>query len=107
VAEAVEDPWAYEAEYARYLDNERRQYALALREYGRAALEQAEREALEPYPYEPHGTPYRGLVFHGLAWHWAILRLHRHMYWVARAELQQMPEAYRRASERLHTPPPG
>lgn len=107
MAEAVDDPWADEGEYARYLDNERRLYSLALVEHGGLSPEQASREALERYPYEPPATPYRGLIFHDLAWHWAMLRLHGHMYWVSRPELQQMPEAFRQESERLHSQPPG
>ena len=97
--------WPDEGEYHRYLDDERRLFALALSGYGGMAAEQAEREALERYPYEPPDTPYRGIIFHDLAWHWAMIRLHGHGYWVSRPELQHMPEAYRLESERLHIKP--
>jgi hypothetical protein len=105
VSEGVDDVWDDEAEYTRYLDNERRLYALALADYGGIAPDQAEREALERYPYEPPGAPHRGLIFHDLAWHWAMIRLHGHGYWRRRPELQAMPEAFRLVSERLHSSP--
>src|SRR4051794_40249189 len=95
MAGPVDDPWLNEAAYTRYLDNERRLYAFALIEYGGVAPEQAEREALDRYPYQPPGTPFRSLIFHDDAWHWAMLRLHGPMYWVSRPELQHEPEAYR------------
>ena len=105
--DAGEAWWPDEDEYRRYLDNERWLFALALSDYGGISPEQAEREALERYPYEPPDTLYRGIIFHDLAWHRAMIRLHGHMYWVSRPELQRMPEAHRLESERLHCKPPG
>ncbi len=94
--------WPDEEEYRRYLDCERHLFALVLTNCGGMAPEQAEREALERYPYEPPETPYPGIIFHDIAWQWAMIRLHGHMYWLARPELQHMPEAFRREAERLH-----
>lgn len=42
--------WPDEGEYRRYLDSERRLFALALADYGEMASDQAHLEALARYP---------------------------------------------------------
>ncbi|QKW07560.1 hypothetical protein HUT18_15420 [Streptomyces sp. NA04227] len=83
-----------EAEYVEYLAGERRRYAWVMREYGGMGPEAAEAAALEEYPYESADAPFRGLVFHDEAWHWAMLRIHGHAYWVERPELTDQSAAY-------------
>ncbi|WP_406673847.1 hypothetical protein WBK31_35620 [Nonomuraea sp. N2-4H] len=41
------------------------------------------------------GEPYRGLVFHDEAWHWAMLGIYGERYWVAHPELADPPPEYR------------
>jgi hypothetical protein len=84
-----------EAEYVACLVSERRRYAWVMRRYGGLALAESWAAALASYPYEPAGEPYRGLVFHDEAWHWAMLALHGHRYVVERPELEDPPAAYR------------
>lgn len=102
----AEDPgeawWPDEEEYQRYLECERRLFALALTHHGGMTPEQAKREALERYPYEPPDTSYRGMIFHEIAWHWAMIRLHGHEYSRSHPELRNAPESFRREAERLH-----
>jgi hypothetical protein len=61
----------------------------------------ADREALERYPFQAESDPYRGLIFHDEAWHWAMLRLHGEQYWVKSPHLQTASAAYREESERF------
>ncbi|MER7079148.1 hypothetical protein SAMN02982929_03162 [Saccharopolyspora kobensis] len=84
-----------EDEYVDYLRGERTQYAWVMRHYGGTTAEQAEAAAAQRYPYEPADKPYRGLVFHDEAWHWAMLALHGEQYWARHPELVDPPAAYR------------
>jgi hypothetical protein len=90
-----------EDEYVRYLHAERQLFAFVLVTFGEFSPEDAEREALERYPYEPPDTECRGLVFHDTSWHWAMLRLHGHGYWKSRPELVHDAESYRELANRL------
>lgn len=83
-----------EEEYRDYLEEERRLFALALVEFGSFSEAMANKEALKRYPYEPPETPFRGLIFHDLAWHWAMCRIHGHGYWWSQPELQTPPESF-------------
>jgi hypothetical protein len=49
---------------------------------------------MERYPYEASDAPYRGLVFHDVAWHWAMLKIHQDPYWLAHPELASPPAEY-------------
>ncbi|MCX4763748.1 hypothetical protein OG562_22835 [Streptomyces sp. NBC_01275] len=84
-----------EAEYCSYLQNERRCYAWVMRRYGRMPLAESWAAALAWYPYEPSEAPYRGLVFHDEAWHWAMCALHGERYPVERPELVEPSDEYR------------
>ncbi|GAB2995731.1 hypothetical protein GCM10023080_072510 [Streptomyces pseudoechinosporeus] len=84
-----------EAEYCEYLQSERRGYAWVMRRHGGLTPAEAWAEALESYPYEPIDTPYRGLVFHDEAWHWAMLRIHGDRYTLERPELAEPSAEYR------------
>lgn len=81
--------------YRRTLEAERRSFAWVLRTYGGQTPARARAEALARYPYEPPGAPYRGLIFHDEAWHWAMLHLHGEGYWRDRPDLARPPGAYR------------
>ncbi|MDR0215408.1 MAG: hypothetical protein LBE51_19120 [Acidovorax sp.] len=94
------DQWPSEEEYCCYLAAERHLYAFVLREHGGFSALEAEKEALERYPYESADDEYRGLIFHDESWHWAMLRLHGERYWDDRSELRQPSEAYRREAAR-------
>ena len=65
-----------------------------MRRYGGMALDESWAAALHCYPYEPSDEPYRALVFHDEAWHWAMLRLHGERYPVEHPELLQPPDEY-------------
>ncbi|MBO8185059.1 hypothetical protein [Streptomyces spirodelae] len=84
-----------EAEYRECLHSERRAYAWVMRHHGGLSPAAAWEAALECYPFEPDGDPYRGLVFHDEAWHWAMLALHGERYPVEHPELLDPPPAYR------------
>ena len=83
-----------EAEYAAYLEGERRRFAWTLREYGASSAREAQEAALTRYPYEPPDAPYRGLIFHDEAWHWAMLHIHGDQYWQSRPDLENPPPEY-------------
>ena len=83
-----------EIEYLEDLRAERSRYAWVLRTYGSIAAAQADQAAERRYPYEPPDAPYRGLIFHDEAWHWAMLELEGQDYAVRRPELVDPPEAY-------------
>jgi hypothetical protein len=85
--------WA-EDEYAQYLQGERTRYAWVMRTYGAMTPAQAEEAAIRHYPYEPPETPFRGLVFHDEAWHWAMLTLKGDQYVLCHPELVEPPAAY-------------
>ena len=83
-----------EDEYVAYLTSERRRFAWVMRRYGGLTAVQADAAALERYPYEASDTPYRGLVFHDEAWHWAMLKIHQDRYWLTHPELASPPAEY-------------
>ncbi|PKW00182.1 hypothetical protein ATK30_0269 [Amycolatopsis echigonensis] len=84
-----------EEEYVEYLAGERRRFAWVMQRHGGLPAAQAEAAALERYPYEARGKPYRGLIFHDESWHWAMLKIHGELYWVAHPELTQPSADYR------------
>ncbi|MEV6749262.1 hypothetical protein AB0N21_33610 [Streptomyces sp. NPDC051080] len=83
-----------ETEYVEYLRGERRRYAWLMRRHGELAPAEAWAAALDRYPYEPSDAPYRGLIFHDEAWHWAMLAIHGDRYTVGRPELAQPSAEY-------------
>ncbi|WP_411074764.1 hypothetical protein [Streptomyces sp. cmx-4-7] len=83
-----------EAEYLDQLHGERHGYARVVRHYGGRTPEQAERDALEFYPYEPESEPYRRLVFHEHPWHWAMQVIHRDRYATDHPELGDPPPEF-------------
>ncbi|CAM5633175.1 hypothetical protein [Streptomyces aurantiogriseus] len=84
-----------EAEYAECLEGERRRYAWVMRRYGGLSPTESWTAALRCYPYEPPDKPYRGLVFHDEAWHWAMRAVHGDRYVLDRPELVDPPAEYR------------
>ncbi|PGH46595.1 hypothetical protein COO58_16460 [Micromonospora sp. WMMA1996] len=83
-----------EEEYVRYLHEERRCFAWVMRRYGDLDADQAEAAALRRYPFEERDAPYRGLVFHDEAWHWAMVEIHGQGYWTSHPELVRPPAEY-------------
>jgi hypothetical protein len=83
-----------EAEYLEYLQVERRRYAWVMRRHGHLTRAEAWTAALKCYPYEPSDAPYRGLVFHDEAWHWAMRAIHGDRYTVERPELVEPSDEY-------------
>jgi hypothetical protein len=83
-----------EAEYSEYLQAERRRYAWVMRRHGGLMPAEAWAAALKCYPYEAGDAPYRGLVLHDEAWHWAMLRIHGDRYTVERPELAEPSAEY-------------
>lgn len=86
-------PWP-EEEYARYLAAERVRYAWVMRTRGGMAPAQADEAAEQWYTYEPPENPYRDLVFHEDAWHWAMLALKGDHYWADDPGLTTPPPDY-------------
>ncbi|MET7462023.1 hypothetical protein [Nonomuraea sp. NPDC005501] len=84
-----------EDEYVAYLRDERRAFAWVMQRYGGLTTAEAEEAALECYPYEASGTPFRGLIFHDEAWHWAMLSVYGDRYYVDHPELAQPSTEYR------------
>jgi hypothetical protein len=89
----VERVWR-EDEYVEYLRDERRRFAWVLQQHGGLSPADAESAALERYPYEADNVPFRGLIFHDEAWHWAMLRIHGDLYWREHPELVEPPSEY-------------
>ncbi|MFB7369671.1 hypothetical protein ACFC0D_07530 [Streptomyces sp. NPDC056222] len=90
-------PWSEdEEEHVRILASERRGFAWVLHRYGGRTKAQAGAEAVEFYAYEPADKPYRGLVFHDEAWHWAMGRVFGDSYHRDRPELAAPPGEYKR-----------
>jgi hypothetical protein len=83
-----------EGEYLEYLRDERARYAWVLRTHGGVPAAEADEAAERRYPYEPPDAPFRGLIFHDEAWHWAMLELEGEDYTVRRPELIAPSEAY-------------
>lgn len=94
-----------EEEYLRYLEGERRAFAWVLRTYGTLDPHRARDESLKRYPYQPPDAPFRGLIFHDEAWHWAMLHLQGEGYWRTRPDLAHPPQEYRNAD--FHDEPSG
>ncbi|MEY9908713.1 hypothetical protein ABIA35_004946 [Catenulispora sp. MAP12-49] len=86
-------PWP-EEEYARYLEAERRRYAWVMRTYGGMTGAEADEAAEQWYDYEPPDKPYRGLVFHDEAWHWAMTAIKGDHYWAGDPGLTEPPQEY-------------
>lgn len=84
-----------EAEYLDCVQSERRGYAWVMQHHGGLAPKEARKAALERYPYEPPGAPYRGLIFHDEAWHWAMLAIHGDRYVAEHPELADPSPEYR------------
>ncbi|MCE9566688.1 MAG: hypothetical protein K8U57_32090 [Planctomycetes bacterium] len=100
MAEPSNSAWPNEAEYNRYLANERRLFAWCIVRFGNHTSEEAERKALDRYPYEGPTEPHRGLVFHNLSWDWAMTELFGDCYWVHRPDLAGQLEQWRLEFER-------
>ncbi len=83
-----------EHEYVQYLRDERRRYAWVMQRHGDLDAAQAEMAALKRYPFEASDAPYRGLVFHDEAWHWAMREIHGDRYWVSHPHLVQPSAEY-------------
>lgn len=96
------NPWQEdETGYADYLEQERALFAWCLQTFAGAPAAEAREAAETFYQYEPASDPYRGLVFHDEAWHWAMLRVFGPSYWISQPALELPSAEYRRFSEIL------
>ncbi|WP_459185575.1 hypothetical protein [Streptomyces sp.] len=84
-----------EAEYLDYLQSEWHGYAWVMQHHGGLSPQEAREAALARYPYEPADAPYRGLIFHDEAWHWAMLAIHGDRYTAEHPELVDPSPDYR------------
>jgi hypothetical protein len=102
-----DNPWqtAPEHEYLAYVEHERHMFAWCLVEHGGWTQQAATQQALEAYPYQPPEDDCRGLRFHDLAWHWAMLTIFRDDYWRTHPELADATEAYHAESRRVAASP--
>lgn len=71
-----------------------RRFAWVMQRYGGLTAVEAAEAALEQCPYEASDTPYRGLIFHDEAWHWAMLSIYDERYHVDHPELAQPSAEY-------------
>lgn len=83
-----------EEEYTRYLEKQRDLFAWVMRTYGDMEPENAREAAVERYPYEPPSAPHRGLIFHDMAWHWAMRAIEGEDYPRRRPDLIHPPAEY-------------
>ena len=90
-----------EAEYVAYLEAERHLFAWCLERYGGVSKEEAVKQALVRYPYQPAGTRLRGLIFHDQAWYWAMLHIKGQFYWMVNPELGRPSDEYDEESRGL------
>lgn len=97
-------PWS-EAEYMSYLLSERRLYAWCLAHYGGLAKDEAESLANSFYEYESPDDPYRELVFHDEAWHWAMRKILGDGYWMKTPERASPSAEYRAEAMRIEGQP--
>jgi hypothetical protein len=94
-----------EKEYVEYLNHERHMLAWCLVTYGAVSHSDAKSRAEEFYKYEPEtAEPYRGMVFHDEAFHYAMIQIFGGMYWKKRqaSELESALARYRVESKRYH-----
>jgi len=97
----AESSWSEEA-YVAYLNAERALYAWCLEKHGNYSAADATKESLSFYKYEPESAPYRGLVLHDEAWHWAMLKIFGDLYWKKYPELESVSEEYKKEADKLH-----
>ena len=93
-------PWT-EEEYVSYLRSERRLYAWCLIRYGGKSKNEAASLAEAFYEYEEPGDPYRELVFHDEAWHWAMLKVLGEGYWMVNPGWETPNAEYRAEALRI------
>jgi hypothetical protein len=95
-------PWcAGEKAYLEYLACETHMFAWCLITHGGIPLSAARAEAEQFYAYESATEPFRGIIFHDEAWHWAMLKLFGERYWMSHPELESPSTDYRVESHRL------
>ena len=99
MAHQEHSPWS-EEEYTEYLAYERHMFAWCLVIHGNISWPDALLQAEQRYPYESAREPYRGMIFHDEAWHYAMLRLFGDQYWLDRPELGSPSDEYRGESKR-------
>ncbi|PQO47656.1 hypothetical protein [Blastopirellula marina] len=87
-------------EYLKYLELERHLYAWCLVKYGNFSEAEAQRKALAFYPSE-FDDPDRGLKFHDLSWHWAMLQIQGELYWIKHPHLMKAPDEYWEEGEKF------
>jgi hypothetical protein len=87
-----------EPTYNRHLAHERHMFAWCLTNLGGLPQDAARASALSFYPYEAPSEPYRGLVFHDQAWHWAMLRVHGEGYSLNNPGSEKPSAAYEQES---------
>lgn len=90
-----------ETQYLERLERERHLFAWTLHRYGPYSLHGAARKALRVYPYEPPEEHCREMIFDDEAWHWAMLRIHGHLYWVHEPDFEHPSQAYEDEKKRF------
>ena len=94
-----------EDDYTAFLTAERHLYAWCLAKYGGITLPLALEEANRRYPYQPPNTPYRGMIFHDISLHWAMLKIYGELYWKSHPELEKPSAEYEVESARMFRRP--
>lgn len=98
-------PALTEEAYVRSLVNERRLYAWCMIHVGGRTEQEAWQAACEFYKYEPPETEFRWLVFHDLAWCWAMQHLFDFDYHLKHPELASPSAEYERFAQEADEPP--
>jgi hypothetical protein len=89
-----------DGEYKEVLLGERHMFAWVLETYGKFSREDVQSKAISFYKYEDPGTECRGLIFHDLAWHWAMIELYGEGYWHERPELEKPSIEYKQENKK-------
>lgn len=87
-----------EEEYNECLLHERHMYAWCLIRYSGMSVQEAQARAETFYQYQAPGTPYRGLLFHDEAWHWAMLKVFGDGYWQNKPDYAKPTKEYEEVS---------
>jgi len=89
-----------EKDYIEYLAHERHMFAWCLVTHGGVTRVAAQTQAEARYPFEIATEPFRGIIFHDMAWHWAMLALFGEQYWLSHPEFQFQSDDYRAESSK-------
>lgn len=98
---SLDDEPLTEEEYVDSLEHERHMFAWCLVRYQGATWATAEAGAREFYVYRSADNPHRCLVFHDMAWNWAMRYMFGEGYWTGHPERESATDEYWAESRRF------